>query len=278
MILNFFKILIGIALIICGGILEIMWLGFLFGSVLGVVLVLVFAPHYFVMPWTFFVAAGMSFIGSTDDNLPSNFEHAKKASSNLLKVLLKIIKFSILIIVLVFLGAGIYHLYEKKKMENLENKMAQEKQDKINAAKLYNKEWHVLYERDPASGKRIARTAYVTSEDGLCELSVQKRVNGNELTGLDCIGVTIYPYSDINIKFDKKNVSKSMNLQKYTDSDGVYISSYNQYSMTYESFIIGLINRNRVAIEIPVFDSFWATFTLKGSSRAINSLGKEVKE
>jgi hypothetical protein len=46
-----FKI-IGLALIVAGVVLEVIWVGFLFGSVLGIVLLLIFAPAWFFAPLT----------------------------------------------------------------------------------------------------------------------------------------------------------------------------------------------------------------------------------
>ncbi len=283
---------IGIGLIVGGGILEVMWLGFLFGSVLGIVLVLIFARHLLVMPWTIGMAAGMACIASTDkETLSSGVEDAKKVSAKFLRLFLKFIKISAVVFVLVLLGAGGYRLYEKNEQENLEKKIAQERQEKIKTklqerqleiyrAKERNAEWIFWGEVDPASGKKIARTASITSEDGLCELTVQKRINGSQLTGLDCIGVTIPPNEDVNINFDTQNFSRTMDIDNYTDSDDVYIRSYqSDYlgHMSYESFTTGLLANNKVAIKIPIDDSFWAHFTLNRSSNAINSLGREIK-
>jgi hypothetical protein len=50
MIAKLFQILLGVALIIAGGVLEVMWISFLFGSVLGIVLLLIFAPGLFFAP------------------------------------------------------------------------------------------------------------------------------------------------------------------------------------------------------------------------------------
>lgn len=44
--------IVGIALIIGGIALEITWVGFLFGSVFGIVLLLIFAPSLFFAPLT----------------------------------------------------------------------------------------------------------------------------------------------------------------------------------------------------------------------------------
>ncbi len=44
--------LVGLALIIGGIVLEVAWISFLFGSVLGIVLLLIFAPSWFFAPLT----------------------------------------------------------------------------------------------------------------------------------------------------------------------------------------------------------------------------------
>ena len=85
MFVNLLKIAVGIGLIVGGGILEIMWLGFLFGSVLGVVLVLIFAPHLLVMPWTIGMIAGMAVIGSSDNNISIGKGNIWESSRSTLK-------------------------------------------------------------------------------------------------------------------------------------------------------------------------------------------------
>jgi hypothetical protein len=42
--------IVGLALIVAGIALEIVWVTFLFGSVLGIVLLLIFAPAWFFAP------------------------------------------------------------------------------------------------------------------------------------------------------------------------------------------------------------------------------------
>lgn len=44
--------LFGLGLIVAGVVLEVLWVGFLFGSVLGIVLLLIFAPGWFFAPLT----------------------------------------------------------------------------------------------------------------------------------------------------------------------------------------------------------------------------------
>ncbi len=47
-----FTKLFGLGLIVAGVVLEVLWIGFLFGSVLGIVLLLIFAPALFFAPLT----------------------------------------------------------------------------------------------------------------------------------------------------------------------------------------------------------------------------------
>jgi hypothetical protein len=71
-----------------------------------------------------------------------------------------------------------------------------------------------------------------------------------------------------------------MDLESYSDSDDVYIPSYQpEYSgnMSYQHFIEGIITANAIAIKIPAADSFWVKFSLKGSNAAINQLGREIR-
>lgn len=50
-------------LIALGVVAEIAWLGFLFGSVVGVVLVLIFAPVLFLAPFLFLATPGIAMLG-----------------------------------------------------------------------------------------------------------------------------------------------------------------------------------------------------------------------
>ena len=137
------------------------------------------------------------------------------------------------------------------------------------------KEWKVRYEEDPASGKNIARKAYIVSNDNLCNLGVEKRLNGADLTDLRCYDFKIPSYKDIEVKFDNYNNSNTMRLEKYTDSEDSYIPP-NQYSnhLSYNEFIKRLKNGKAVAIKIPVKgDTIWITFTLNGASKALDALG-----
>ena len=189
--------------------------------------------------------------------------------------------------VLAGVALGGYLLYEQNQSEQRKKdktKAAQELRIRISNAQKNaspeGKEWVVYGERDPASDIKIARTASIISNDGLCYLTVQKRINGSELTGLDCPGIKISEYDDVYIKFDTNEISQKMDIKSYSDSDDVYISS-NQFEysgyMSYKDFIKGIVTANAVAIKIPAADSFWVRFSLKGSTAAINQLGKGIQ-
>ncbi|MET0013054.1 MAG: hypothetical protein ABW088_05320 [Sedimenticola sp.] len=180
-------------------------------------------------------------------------------------------------------GFLLYEENQSNKRKEEEERAAQELRARIataqKSASPEGKEWVVYGRRDPASEKNIARTASINSNDGLCYLTVQKRINGVELTGLNCPGIKISEYDDVYVKFDISETSKKMELNSYSDSNDVYIpSGQSGYSgnMSYKDFINGLVTAGAVAIKIPAADDFWVKFSLKGSIDAINQLGKEI--
>ena len=180
-------------------------------------------------------------------------------------------------------GFSLYEETQNNKRKEEKERAAQELRTKIATARKNatpdGREWVVYGQRDPASDKSIARTASITSNDGLCYLTVQRRINGSELTGLACPEIIISEYDDIYVKFDTSEISKKMEIKSYSDSDDVYIpSSQFEYSgnMSYKDFINGLVTAGAVAIKIPAADSIWVKFSLAGSTEAINQLGKEM--
>lgn len=65
----------GFALIIVGIVLEVMWLGFCFGSVVIGILLLIFAPRILFFPFNFFLLIGLRFMYA---EAFKNFENASK--------------------------------------------------------------------------------------------------------------------------------------------------------------------------------------------------------
>ena len=62
-----FKKLIGIALIIAAFVVEAMWLGAAFGSVVVGVVLLIFAPAILLLPFNVLFAMGVAFLAYEED-------------------------------------------------------------------------------------------------------------------------------------------------------------------------------------------------------------------
>ena len=72
---NFMNKIIGFALIALGIFLEITWLGFVFGSVVIGILLLIFAPRILFFPFNFFLLLGLKIMYA---QAFKNFENARK--------------------------------------------------------------------------------------------------------------------------------------------------------------------------------------------------------
>ncbi|MDW3096523.1 MAG: hypothetical protein R8J41_00345 [Alphaproteobacteria bacterium] len=146
----------------------------------------------------------------------------------------------------------------------------------------YPREWVAHPRNDPASGLGIVRGVSITSDDGLCTLTVEKRLSGQELTGVHCPGFPFPGFSDLEAKFDGDSNSMRLELENYSGSygasDNVYIPSktspYSGYT-TYEEFTNGMVRNSYVAIRLPQ-GSHWPRFKLQGSSNALSMLGERV--
>ena len=165
---------------------------------------------------------------------------------------------------------------EQRKQAREDNKanVAQKIREARDIATDTGREWAMFTMDDPASGQAVPRLARIQSNDGLCWLTVEKRISGSELTGLQCELLEIPSYKDIDVKFDNYENSNTMRLDSYSDSDGVFIPS-NQYSysnqLPYDEFIRRLGGGKAVAIRIQSSNAgtHWITFTLNGSSEAL---------
>jgi len=139
------------------------------------------------------------------------------------------------------------------------------------------KEWQVEYVEDPTIAKRIGRDASIISNDGLCRLDVGKRLDGKEQTGLHCPDFKNYVDKDMEIRFDDAAASDWIDVGKFNDDSGVYISPYIFVSpghIGYKEFIDHLKNGNTLAIKIPADDGVWVKFKLEGAAEALSKLGK----
>lgn len=127
-------------------------------------------------------------------------------------------------------------------------------------------------EPDPASGMQIVRAVEINSEDGLCAIYVELRLDGTELTGIYCEDITINGNRDLWVKFDTDDVSMAVDLDSFSDSEHVYIED--GYPFKYSAFVQKLRCSNSLALKIPAAYSFWTRFHLSGTSAPIGQLGK----
>ena len=127
-------------------------------------------------------------------------------------------------------------------------------------------------EPDPASGTQIVRSVKIYSEDGLCNINIELRLDGTALTGIYCSNININPRDDLWVKFDTDDVSMAVDLDSFTDSEDVYIED--GYPFKYSAFVQKLRCSNSLALKIPAAYSFWTRFHLSGTSTPIGQLGK----
>ncbi|MFV0482067.1 MAG: DnaJ domain-containing protein [Campylobacteraceae bacterium] len=78
-----FTKIVGILLIILGVVLEIMWLGICFGSILLGVILLIFAPYILFLPFTYVSGAGFGLLlAQTNTNYQKTFYRKTNSYSN----------------------------------------------------------------------------------------------------------------------------------------------------------------------------------------------------
>ena len=145
---------------------------------------------------------------------------------------------------------------------------------------LEPREWQVTTETDPASGLAVPRRALVESDDGLCTMTVEERIDRTRHTGFNCPGLDIGIRNDIEVKFDNRDRSDSMEIREFSGGGrSAYIPSHKQYgisrTMEYDEFLNRLGSTNKVAVQ---FDfkyagKQWVTFSLNGSREALTAIG-----
>jgi hypothetical protein len=209
-----------------------------------------------------------------------------------LTVLLAIVfwRATLVLVAILCVGGLVLYLYVQGESEQYARAKADEArrarqtlaaaQQTISAAQQNQtpKEWTVSTERDPASGQAVPRSAHVLSDDGLCTLNVEQRINGARLTGVLCGRLKIDWTTDIDVKFDNRDTSDRMRLQTFSDGDGVYIPSEQfKYSgeLEYKEFLRRLASTSKVALQINFTDAgeHWITFSLSKSREALGTIG-----
>jgi hypothetical protein len=157
--------------------------------------------------------------------------------------------------------------------------LAQKIRQALENASPEGKEWRVEYVEDPASAQRIGRNASIVSNDGLCRFVVGKRLDGREQAGLQCPDFKKYNDKDMEIRFDGAASSDYIDIGKFNDDSGIYISPYLFVSpghIAYKAFINHLKVGHSLALKIPAEHGVWVTFTLEGGADALSKLGKPL--
>ena len=230
-------------------------------------------------------------VKATGATLEKGFKEIRKGLLLSLKPLKKLIKLGAILFSVVFIcviGQYLYlELYLKQDRDNLleDLKLAIEK---AQTRKVESLQWDVEWSEDPASRENIVNKAYINSEDSLCRMSVELRIDGTRLTNFRCSFE--FPYGPKNIKFDNDHNLHFMNLMKYSNnkvhadrsayvkppitrnSTGIITPFDFQIAadpyyvepdppLSYENFINGLISSKTVAIQlIPTIDHEYYNF------------------
>lgn len=187
------------------------------------------------------------------------------------------------LLAIVAVGLGLLFLYIQVESERSarEQKLAEQAlREKIANAKATAgdvvRKWEVWSETDPASGEKVPRYAHVLSDSGLCRLQVEERINGARLASIFCPGLKISPFSNIEVKFDNRSTSDTMRIERFSNGDDVYISSF-QYSehLSYDEFLRRITGANKVALLMTVKGAgqHWIRFSLTGSRPALTKIG-----
>ncbi len=184
--------------------------------------------------------------------------------------------------VIAAVGLGLLLLYSQGESDRSERKRKLAEQtvrQKIANAKATAgdvvREWEVSSETDPASGEKVPRYASVLSDDGLCRLQVEERINGARLASIYCSGLKISAYSDIEVKFDNRSTSDAMKIERFSDGDNVYIPSRQYGRLSYDEFLRRITGAKKVSLLLTVEGAgqHWITFSLTGGSPALTKIG-----
>lgn len=154
--------------------------------------------------------------------------------------------------------------------------------------------WEVRSEPDPATGDPSPRYATVVSDDDLCELIVEERLDGDRLTSVYCpdleIQINRFTFTAIGVKFDSMQRSETMALERFVDDDehdSAYIPSdqgqrFDIFQvqgsddfLQYNEFIRRIASSQRLALELEFqgVGNHWIPFSLRGSRQALAQIG-----
>mgnify|MGYP002628941741 CR=1 FL=1 len=76
------KKILGLTIIAFGIFLEVMWLGFCFGSIIIGILLLIFAPSVLFFPFSFFLVIGLNVMSGAPNSRSSQFKYQSHSRKN----------------------------------------------------------------------------------------------------------------------------------------------------------------------------------------------------
>jgi hypothetical protein len=216
-----------------------------------------------------------------------------------LNKLTKPVAILLLVVCIISIGQYLYlELYLKQDRDNLLEHL-KVFIEKGQTREFESLQWDVGWSEDPASRKNIVNEAYIKSEDSLCRMSVELRIDGTRLTDFRCSFEFLY--GPRNIKFDNDHNLHFMNLLRYGSNKwhadrsayvkpaiirnprGILTSDYLDKALdpyyvapdpplSYENFMDSLISSKTVAIQlIPTIDHEYYNFKyILGDSKVHN--------
>ena len=132
------------------------------------------------------------------------------------------------------------------------------------------------------------------SDDDLCQLIVEERLDGDRLTSVYCpdleIQINRFTFTTVGVKFDSMPRSESMALERFADDDehdSAYLPSdqgqrfdifqvqVSDEFLQYDEFIRRMASSQRLALELEFqgAGNYWIPFSLRGSRKALAQVG-----
>jgi hypothetical protein len=194
-------------------------------------------------------------------------------------------RISLPLLIIAVVGVGLIFLYIQgedarvARKQKIEERAVRERfaNAKATVGKVARK-WEVLFYTDPASGKRVPRSTNIRSDEGLCLLQIEKRINRTRLASIYCKNLKISTYGGIEVKFDNRSTSDTMKIAKFSSGNNVYIySDQGSYSshLSYNEFLRRMTGAKKIALRLTVMGAgkHWIRFSLTGSGPALTRIG-----
>jgi hypothetical protein len=232
-------------------------------------------------------------------------EGAGKGTSILSFFLKKLFKLAIILLAvgaviygITYIGFEIHESSLKKDRDRVQKALneliAAEKERARSTPVLLANKWAIIGQTDPASGKNIGRYTRVKSNIYDCFMSVERRINGTQLTSFKCTNFS-FPHREsfLNFKFDKDSQLYRMKSFRFSSeqyslvNEEIYIKpavvknkiilqcyfdcvddAKYENNISYNEFINKIITNNTIAIEMtPTIDHEYCDYNNPLSGR-----------